>query len=194
MMDSVGWTRDNYKLISSKPVTNYATIESLKSAVQKSIRGSDPDAACLYAYELLQNNGLEILCRRLRVIVSEDIGLTDPTSVTIVSGLIDNALNLGMPEARIPVIEAVLYMSLQPKSNSVMQVLSNLSSLDLNKAVPPSNISSEYAHGYIYPHDFPNHYVAQNYMPENLVGTKVYNPDSPGAWESARLSYWNKLK
>ena len=145
-----------------------ASTESLKSAYQKSVRGSNPDAACLYAEQLCEKGELEALCRRMRVIVSEDVGLANYDIVAPVTACINNALALGMPEARIPIIEATLLMALSPKSNSV--VIVNEKYDELRKSgrniAPPPNIASAGARNYIYPHDFKYHWVEQKYLPE----------------------------
>lgn len=145
-----------------------ASTESLKSAYQKSVRGSNPDAACLYAEQLCEKGELEALCRRMRVIVSEDVGLANYDIVAPVTACINNALALGMPEARIPIIEATLLMALSPKSNSV--VIVNEKYDELRKSgrniAPPPSIASAGARNYIYPHDFKYHWVEQKYLPE----------------------------
>ena len=103
-------TAEIYENISGKKISTVTT-ESLKSALQKSIRGSDVDASCAYALAMLDRGDLEILCRRLRVIVSEDIGLSDLNAIYLVNACIDNALKLGMPEAKYPIVHAVAYMA-----------------------------------------------------------------------------------
>lgn len=145
-----------------------ASTESLKSAYQKSVRGSDPDAACLYAQQLCEKGELEALCRRMRVIISEDIGLANYDIVAPVTACIENALALGMPEARIPIMEATLLMALSPKSNSVVVVNEKYDELRASgrNILPPPNIASAGAKTYVYPHDFKYHWVEQKYLPE----------------------------
>ena len=142
--------------------------ESLKSANQKSVRGSNPDAACLYAEQLCEKGELEALCRRMRVIISEDIGLANYSIVAPVTACIENALALGMPEARIPIIEATLLMALSPKSNSVVSVNEHYDALRATgrDLTPPPNIASAGAATYVYPHNYKWHYVEQKYLPE----------------------------
>lgn len=187
-------TKELYKEVFNKQVNNPATTESLKAALQKSIRGSDPNAASLYALQLMENGELEILCRRLRVILSEDIGLGNHNIIAPVSACIDNALKLGMPEARIPIINAVLMMSMSSKSNSVVSTISNFDELDKSNIVPPNHIASEYPRDYKYPHDYPNHYVRQQYMPDSLADRVLYNPSNPSLNEIGFISNLSKLR
>lgn len=146
-----------------------ASTESLKSAYQKSVRGSDPDAACLYAEQLCEKGELEALCRRMRIIISEDIGLANWELVAPVTACINNALALGMPEARIPIVEATLLMALSPKSNSVVEVNGYYDRLRESgrNIAPPPNIASAHAKSYVYPHNAKWHYVQQKYLPED---------------------------
>lgn len=174
-------------------INSDATVSSLKSALQKSIRGSDPDAACMYALTMLRLGELEQLCRRLRVIASEDIGLCNNDAVLLVNSCIDNALNLGMPEAEYPIVHAVLYMALQPKSNSVATVISEFNNISINEVIPPPNIASEYSKDYIYPHAYPNNYVYQNYKPLSLYSRSLYIPGNNN-YELGLQAYWNAVK
>ena len=166
MYDSIEDDEDLEEILGVQHID--ASTESLKSAYQKSVRGSNPDAACLYAEQLCEKGELEALCRRMRVIVSEDVGLANYDIVAPVTACINNALALGMPEARIPIIEATLLMALSPKSNSV--VIVNEKYDELRKSgrniAPPPNIASAGARNYIYPHDFKYHWVEQKYLPE----------------------------
>lgn len=187
-------TKELYKEVFNKQANNPATVESLKAALQKSIRGSDPNAASLYALQLMENGELEVLCRRLRVIISEDIGLGATEIVSAASACIDNALKLGMPEARIPIINAVLMMSMVPKSNSVMSVISKYLEIDKNDIVPPAHIASEYPKDYKYPHDYPNHYVRQQYMPDALKYIQLYNPKDPCGPEMEYIKSLSNIK
>lgn len=187
-------TKELYKEVFNKQANNPATVESLKSALQKSIRGSDPNASCLYALQLMENGELEVLCRRLRVILSEDIGLGATEIISAVTSCIDNALKLGMPEARIPITHAVLMMSMAPKSNSAMTVISSYDGLNKNDIVPPVHIASEYPRDYKYPHNYPNHYVKQQYMPDAINYFSLYNPDDPCDQEMRYIESLSKMK
>lgn len=169
-------TKEIYESIFDKYPNNPTTTEALKSAVQKSIRGSAVHASCLYALQMMENGDLEALCRRLRVILSEDIGLAGTEIISPVTSCIDNALKLGMPEAKIPIINAVLMMSMTPKSNSVVDIIAEYECLDKMDIVPPEHIASEYPKNYKYPHSYPGHYVSQQYMPDNIRDHELYIP------------------
>ncbi len=174
------------------------------SAFQKSIRGSDPDAALVYLARLLDAGNLISPCRRLMVIAAEDIGLAYPQAVSIVKSCVDCAQALGLPEARIPLAEAVILLATAPKSNSaIMAIDAALEDVRSGKGqiIPPNIQDSHYGgaeklghgKGYQYPHSFPNHYVKQNYMPEDLKG-KQYYQFGDNKVESATAAYWKKVK
>ena len=174
------------------------------SAFQKSIRGSDPDAALLYLARLLEAGNLIAPCRRLMVIAAEDIGLAYPQAVSIVKSCVDCAQALGLPEARIPLAEAVILLATAPKSNSaIMAIDAAMEDVRNGKGqIIPSNIQDSHyggaeklghGQGYIYPHSFPNHYVKQNYMPADLKG-KQYYQFGDNKLESASAAYWKKIK
>lgn len=174
------------------------------SAFQKSIRGSDPDAALVYLARLLDAGNLIAPCRRLMVIAAEDIGLAYPQAISIVKSCVDCAQALGLPEARLPLAEAVILLATAPKSNSVIEAI-DAAMADVSNGkgqVIPSNIQDAHyggaerlGHGksYIYPHTYPNHYVNQNYMPEDLKG-KHYYQFGDNKLESASAAYWEKIK
>ena len=174
------------------------------SAFQKSIRGSDPDAALLYLARLLEAGNLISPCRRLLVIATEDIGLAYPQAITIVKSCVDSALSLGLPEARIPLAEAVILLATAPKSNSaIMAIDAALEDVRAGKGqVIPSNLQDSHyggaeklghGKGYMYPHAFPNHYIEQNYMPADLKG-KTYYEYGDNKIESTTAQYWKKIK
>lgn len=174
------------------------------SAFQKSIRGSDPDAALVYLARLLDAGNLIAPCRRLMVIAAEDIGLAYPQAISIVKSCVDCAQALGLPEARIPLAEAVILLATAPKSNSaIMAIDAALADVQSGKGqIIPQNIqdshyggASKLGHGqgYIYPHDFPNHYVKQNYLPTDLRG-KQYYQYGDNKVETATRQYWEKVK
>ena len=175
----------------------------LLSALQKSIRGSDPDAACHYLARLLEVGQMQAACRRLMVIAAEDVGLAYPQIIPIVKSCVDMALMLGMPEARIPLGDAAVLMATSPKSNSGHLALDAAIS-DVQKGlgrgfprqlqnVHADTYTQERDQGYLYPHDFPNHWVAQQYLPDDLVGTHYYTY-GPNKLEQAAKQYWDAIK
>ena len=175
----------------------------LLSALQKSIRGSDPDAACHYLARLLETGQLQSACRRLMVIAAEDVGLAYPQIIPIVKSCVDMALMLGMPEARIPLGDAAVLMATSPKSNSGHIAL-DAALADVQKGsggtfprhlqnVHADTFTQERSQGYLYPHDYPNHWVAQQYLPDDLVGTHYYTY-GPNKLEQAAKQYWDAIK
>lgn len=155
------------------------------SAFQKSIRGSDPDAAVHYLARLVKSGDLQSICRRLLVIAAEDIGLAYPNAITIVKSCVDAAFQLGFPEARIPLAEATLLLSTLPKSNStVVAIDAALKDLECeNIGDIPSHLKDGHysgaaklnrAQGYKYPHSYENNYVEQQYLPDSLKEKKYY--------------------
>jgi putative ATPase len=175
----------------------------LLSALQKSIRGSDPDAACHYLARLLEAGQMQSACRRLMVIAAEDVGLAYPMIIPIVNACVDMALKLGMPEARIPLGDAAVLMATSPKSNTGHIAL-DAALADVRKGkggdfprhlqnVHADSYTMEREQGYLYPHDFPNHWVAQQYLPDGLVGTKYYE-FGPNKVEQASKQYWDQIK
>ena len=175
----------------------------LLSAMQKSIRGSDPDAACHYLARLLEAGQMQGACRRLMVIAAEDVGLAFPQIIPIVNACVDMALKLGMPEARIPLGDAAVLMATSPKSNSGHVAL-DAALADVKKGrglgfprqlqnVHADTYTQERDQGYLYPHDFPNHWVKQQYLPDDLVGKKYYEY-GPNKLEQAAKLYWDAIK
>lgn len=175
----------------------------LLSALQKSIRGSDPDAACHYLARLLEAGDMISACRRLMVIACEDVGLAYPQIIPIVKACVDAAHMLGMPEARIPLGDAAVLMATSPKSNSAHVAL-DLALEDVHRGkggdfprhlqnVHADSYTMERQQGYLYPHDFPNHWVPQQYLPDALVGTTYYSYGS-NKLEQAAKAYWEKIK
>ena len=176
----------------------------LLSAFQKSIRGSDENAALLYLAMLLKGGDLISVNRRLLVIAAEDIGLANPSAISIVKACTDAALVLGLPEARIPLAEAVILLATSPKSNSVimaidaaMQTIDNTAVLELPLHLRDGHYAGAKALGrmqeYKYPHSFKNNYVMQNYMPKGLEKMKFYRPGT-NKYEDATKAYWKKIK
>ena len=175
----------------------------LLSALQKSIRGSDPDAACHYLARLLEAGQLPSACRRLMVIAAEDVGLAFPQIIPIVKAAVDMALMLGMPEARIPLGDAAVLMATSPKSNSGHIAL-DAALADIRKGksgdfprhlqnVHADSYTMEREQGYLYPHNYPNHWVKQQYLPDELVGTHYYEY-GPNKLEQAAKQYWDAIK
>ena len=175
----------------------------LLSALQKSIRGSDSDAAVHYLARLLEAGQMQAACRRLMVIAAEDVGLAYPMVIPIVNACVDMALKLGMPEARIPLGDASVLMATAPKSNSGHIAL-DAALEDVRKGkggdfprhlqnVHADTYTMEREQGYLYPHDYPGHWVAQQYLPDELAGTKYYEYGSNKV-EQAAKQYWEGIK
>ena len=175
----------------------------LLSALQKSIRGSDPDAACHYLARLLEVGQMQSACRRLMVIAAEDIGLAYPMIIPIVNACVDMALMLGMPEARIPLGDAAVLMATSPKSNTGHVAL-DTALADIRKGKTgdfPRHLQNMHAdsytmereQGYLYPHSFPHNWVKQQYLPDALAGTQYYTYGD-NKLEQAAKQYWAAIK
>ena len=175
----------------------------LLSALQKSIRGSDPDAAVHYLARLLEAGQMQSACRRLMVIAAEDVGLAYPMILPIVKSCVDMALMLGMPEARIPLGDAAVLMATSPKSNSGHIAL-DMALADVKKGksgafprhlqnVHADSYTMEREQGYLYPHDFPGHWVRQQYLPDELAGSQYY-VFGLNKVEQAAKAYWDAIK
>ena len=173
------------------------------SALMKSLRGSDPDAALHYLARLLEAGDLIGAIRRLLCSASEDVGLAYPQAVSIVKACCDNALQLGLPEAKLPLAEAAILLATAPKSNSVvMGIEAAMSDVRRGKYGPPprelQNVHADGAgfereQGYKYPHNYPHHWVEQQYLPDVLVGTRYYEyGDNKN--EQAAYNYWKRIK
>ena len=163
--------------------------------LQKSIRGSDPDAAAFYVAKMVEQGDIISLCRRLQVIASEDIGLAYPMAPVIVKACCDSARELGLPEARIPLGHAAILLATMPKSNTQhLAVDAALEDVRAGKGItPPVHLQSPLFKGYKYPHDYPNRYVEQQYLPDDLKNKKYYvYGDNKN--EKAAEEYWNKIK
>lgn len=174
------------------------------SAMQKSIRGSDPDAALHYLARILEAGNLISACRRLLVIASEDIGLAHPQAITIVKSCVDSAHMLGLPEARIPLAQAAVLLATAPKSNSsyrgIDQAIHDINVGQIGEV--PNHLKDAHYQGakklgrgvaYEYPHQFPNHYVKQQYLPDKLVGKRYYEFGSNKVEQLAKR-YWDEIK
>ena len=185
-VDSVGSNFGNY---------NDDTHYDLLSCLQKSIRGSDPDAAVFYTAKLLALGELISVCRRLQVIANEDIGLAYPQAAAIVRAQCESAKELGLPEAKIPLANAAILLATAPKSNSAYNAM-NMATADieagLGTQVPP-HLQSPLFKGYKYPHDYPNHYVKQQYLPSDIKDKKYYI-FGENKTESAAKAYSDMIK
>lgn len=162
----------------------------LLSALQKSIRGSDPDAAVFYLCRLLESGEVISACRRLQVIASEDVGLAYPMAAAVTRACCESAKELGMPEARIPLAHAATLLATAPKSNSAY-LAAAAATEDINAglgAIPPVHLQSPLFKGYQYPHDHPNHYVRQQYLPDE-IRDKVYYKFGQNKTEQAAAAY-----
>lgn len=174
------------------------------SAFQKSIRGSDPNAAVHYLARLVEAGDLISICRRLMVIAAEDVGLAYPNAITVTKSCVDCAMQLGFPEARIPLAEAVIFLASMPKSNSAICAIDEALS-DIRKGIAgdvPKHLKDGHYSGaaklgrsiqYKYPHSYPGHYVKQQYLPDNLVNKKYYNPGD-NKTENSIKAYLDSLK
>lgn len=174
------------------------------SAFQKSVRGSDPDAAVHYLARLLEAGDLISSSRRMLVMAAEDIGLAYPQAMPIVKACVDTAFQLGLPEARIPLADAAILLATAPKSNSGIRAIDAAMS-DLHKGNAgeiPSHLqdchysgSQKLGHGigYRFPHDFPNHWVEQQYLPDTLAG-RTYYEWGENKTEQLAKSYWEHIK
>ena len=179
------------------PVQNFSddVHYDLLSCLQKSIRGSDADAAVFYLAKLLNCGELLSVCRRLQVIASEDIGLAYPQAAAIVKACCDSARELGMPEASIPLSNAAIMLATAPKSNSAYLAYAAASEDVLagrGKEVPVQLRSPTFK-GYKYPHDYERHYVKQQYLPDDLKDKKYYT-FGDNKTEAAAKEYWDKVK
>lgn len=175
----------------------------LLSALQKSIRGSDENAALHYAARLIKAGDLLSLCRRLLVIASEDVGLAYPQAVVITKACVDSALQLGLPEARIPIAEAIVLLATAPKSNSTYLAMDaaiddveKYGALDFPRHLQNKHFDGEDAkvkgQHYLYPHDYPNHYVKQQYLPDDIAD-KIYYEFGQNKQEQAAAMYRKKI-
>lgn len=204
MLDEVDLNLENVKNIIGKKAflidekgENYYDVAS---AMIKSIRGSDPDAALHYLARLLKTEDLQFICRRLLCSAYEDIALGNPNVGPRVYAATQAALSLGLPEARLPLAYAVVDLATSPKSNStykaINQAIEDLDTLE-SMSIPPHILNKELKSGkyeYKYPHDYENGYVKQQYMPDELLGKTYYEPKNTGSYERAIKEFMTKLK
>lgn len=177
---------------------------SILSAFHKSLRGSDPDAAIHYLARLVKAGDIQGVTRRLLCVASEDIGLAVPQAITITEACVSAALQLGFPEARIPLAQATIYLAQCPKSNSVISAIDMaLADLDtIETGDIPNHLKDAHYSGaadlgrgvdYKYPHNYPNHYIDQQYLPDPIKDRKYYNPGN-NKNEKSFENYWDTLK
>ncbi len=167
----------------------------LLSGLQKSIRGSDPDGAVFYLARLLEGGDIISPCRRLMVIASEDVGLAYPMATVITRACIECAKELGLPEARIPLANAAVMLATAPKSNTAYAAL-DAAAADIKAGFGteiPIHLKSPAFKGYKYPHDYPNRYVKQQYLPDDLKNRRYYSYGDNKNEQSAK-AYWKKIK
>ena len=163
----------------------------LLSCLQKSIRGSDPDAAVFYLAKILASGDLLSACRRLLVIASEDIGNAYPLAAVITHSCVESAKMLGMPEAAIPLSNAVCMLATSPKSNA-SYLAYHRASHDMNNGLGneiPEHLRSPLFKGYLYPHDYENHFVMQRYLPTDIANKKYYEFGSSKTEQAAKAFY-----
>ena len=173
------------------------------SAMMKSLRGSDPDAALHYLARAIEVGELTGICRRILCSASEDIGMAYPQAVPIVKACVDSALQLGLPEARLPLAEACILLATAPKSNSVVMAIDGaIADVKAGRigSVPRElqNVHAdgtgfEREQGYLYPHDYPNHWVRQQYLPDELKSRRYYEYGD-NKTEQAAKKYWDSIK
>ena len=177
--------------------------DDIRSALQKSIRGSDPDAAVHYLGRLLEAGDLLSPCRRLLVIAAEDVGLAYPMAIAITKACVDAALQVGLPEARLPLAEAAILLATAPKSNTAHNaIIAAMDDLKKGKSgdiprclqnVHADTTGFDNQQQYLYPHVFPNRWVEQQYLPDALKDVKYYEWGD-NKTEQAAKTYWEKIK
>lgn len=202
-------TPENVKKNTFNKILNYDrdgdSHYDILSAFQKSIRGSDPQAAIHYLARLIKGEDLISICRRLLVIASEDVGLAYPNAIVIVKACVDSAMQIGFPEAKIPLAQATLLLATSPKSNSAYLAISNALDELENEFIMdiPNHIKDAHYKGakdlgrgleYKYPHDFKNNYIKQQYLPDNIKNSEYYKPQNNKTEQNIKkyLQYLNE--
>lgn len=192
-------TKETVELFADRNVGNFDRAGDvhydLLSALQKSIRGSDPDAAVFYLAKILEGGDLISACRRLQVIANEDVGLAYPLAAVVTKACCDSARELGMPEARLALANAAILLATSPKSNTAHNAVIAASE-DVAKGLGqniPTILQSPFFKGYKYPHDYENHYVKQTYLPDDIKD-KVYYEYGDNRTEQAAKAYWEQIK
>ncbi len=200
-------TLDDARLVAQRSAMKYDregdNHYDIASALMKSMRGSDPDAALHYLARLLEAGDLITAIRRILCSASEDVGMAYPQAAAIVKACCDSALQLGLPEAKLPLAQAVVLLATAPKSNSVCAAI-DAALADVwagNTGDFPRHLQNVHAdgagfereQGYLYPHDYPNHWVKQQYLPDPIKNRKYYEY-GPNKTEQAARAYWEKIK
>ena len=204
---SVLLTREDVSQVAQRSAMRYDrggdAMYDLASALMKSLRGSDPDAALHYLARFLEAGDLITPCRRLLCSASEDVGMAYPQAVTIVKACVDTAMQLGLPEAQLPLAQAAVLLATAPKSNSVTAAIGAAwadvkagRTGDVPRELQNIHADStglEREQGYRYPHDYPGHWVRQQYLPDVLKDVTYYRYGDNKTEQAAR-AYWEKLK
>ena len=200
-------TLDDAQLVAQRSAMKYDregdNHYDIASALMKSMRGSDPDAALHYLARLLEAGDLITAIRRILCSASEDVGMAYPQAAAIVKACCDSALQLGLPEAKLPLAQAVVLLATAPKSNSVCAAI-DAAMADVragNTGDFPRHLQNVHAdgtgfereQGYLYPHNYPNHWVKQQYLPDPIKNRKYYEY-GPNKTEQAARAYWEKIK
>ena len=200
-------TQDDASQVAQRSAMRYDrggdAMYDLASALMKSLRGSDPDAALHYLARFLEAGDLITPCRRLLCSASEDVGMAYPQAVTIVKACVDTAMQLGLPEAQLPLAQAAVLLATAPKSNSVTAAIGAAwadvkagRTGDVPRELQNIHADStglEREQGYRYPHDYPGHWVRQQYLPDALKDVTYYRYGDNKTEQAAR-AYWEKLK
>jgi len=212
LLFSAAWDRETVSLEDAVAVSQRSAMRydrdgddhyDILSALMKSLRGSDPDAAMHYLARLLEAGDLIGACRRILCSASEDIGMAWPQAVPIVKACVDSALQLGLPEARLPLAEACLVLATAPKSNSaVMAIDVALADVRAGRTgsiprelqnVHADGAGFEREQGYKYPHNYEGHWVRQQYLPDELKDARYYEYGDNKTEQAAR-AYWERIK
>ena len=212
LLFSAAWDRESISLQDAEAISQRSAMRydregddhyDIQSGLMKSLRGSDPDAALHYLARLLEAGDLIGACRRILCSASEDIGLAWPQAVPIVKACVDSALQLGLPEAQLPLAEAVVLLATAPKSNSasaaIMKAWGDVKAGKTGDVprelqnVHADGTGFEREQGYKYPHDYPGHWVKQQYLPDALKGVKYYEYGD-NKTEHAAKTYWERIK
>ena len=200
-------TQEDSKLVAQRSAMRYDRDGDdhfdIASALMKSMRGSDPDGALHYLARLLEAGDMLTAIRRILCSASEDVGMAYPQAASIVKSCVDSALQLGLPEARLPLAQAVILLATAPKSNSVcMAIDAAMADVRAGRTGDyPRHLQNVHAdgpgfereQGYLYPHDYPGHWVAQQYLPD-AIKDHVYYQYGPNKTEQAAKAYWDKIK
>ena len=212
LLFTAAWDREGISLEDAETISQRSAMRydregddhfDILSALMKSLRGSDPDAALHYLARLLEAGDLIGACRRILCSASEDIGLAYPQAVPIVKACVDSALQLGLPEARLPLAEACLLLATAPKSNSVVMAIDRAIA-DVRAGhsggfprelqnVHADGAGFEREQGYLYPHNFPGHWVRQQYLPDEIKNARYYEYGD-NRTEQAAKAYWDQIK